>query len=359
MIAPVLTDRALNRALLARQMLLGRESHAVVDAVHRLAGMQGQAPLAPYVGLWSRLREFEPGALAQAQERRQLVRATLMRGTVHLVAAEDALEWRTLMEPAIRRGFAGGFKKRLTAEDEERAISLGRELLTEAPLTRVELRRRFRERWPQSDDDAMAYAVSYLLPTAQPTPRGVWGRAQNAVQLTLLDSWLGRPLHATPSIDATVLRYLRAFGPASVNDVQTWSGLTGLREVIERLSPRLRVFTSEHGEALHDLPDAPRPDAELPAAPRFLPEYDNVLFSHRDRRRIIDTTRSVPLPPGFGAREGTFLVDGHLRGAWRARAGVLRIEPYAPVDDATAMDLVAEGGRLADFLDAPEVELSE
>ncbi|WP_309103958.1 winged helix DNA-binding domain-containing protein [Microbacterium sp.] len=355
--APQLTDRALNRALLARQLLLERGAHDVVDTVRLLAGMQGQAPLAPYVGLWSRLDGFEPDALAQALEERRLVRATLMRGTVHLVTAEDALLLRPLTEPAIERGFRGGFTKRLSADEENRALALGRELLAAAPRTRAELRTLFRESWPELDHDAMAYAVSYLLPTVQPTPRGVWGKPQGAAQLALLDAWVGRPLEAEPSIDEVVLRYLAAFGPASVNDAQTWSGLTGLREVFERLSGKLEVFVSQHGDVLYDLPDAPRPDPETPAPPRFLPEYDNTLFSHRDRRRIIDGPRRVPLPPGFGAREGTFLVDGCLRGIWRVREGVMRIEPYAPVEDATAGALLVEGKRLAGFLDAPEVSL--
>ncbi|HWS49627.1 MAG TPA: winged helix DNA-binding domain-containing protein [Microbacterium sp.] len=356
--APVLTDGALNRALLARQLLLERHAHDVVDTVHLLAGMQGQAPLAPYVGLWSRLRGFDPGALADALEQRRLVRATLMRGTVHLVTAEDALMLRPLTEPAIARGFKGGFRKRLSVEDEGRALTLGRELLTAAPRTRAELRTRFRERWPELDHDAMAYAVSYLLPTAQPTPRGIWGKPQGAAELALLDAWVGRPLQAEPSIDEVVLRYLAAFGPASVNDVQAWSGLTGLREVVERLSPHLAMFASEHGEVLYDLPDAPRPDPETPAPPRFLPEYDNTLFSHRDRRRIIDTARRVPLPPGFGAREGTFLLDGRLRGTWRVEEDSLRISPYVIIDDATATGLLDEGRLLAEFLGAPEVSVA-
>lgn len=229
---------------------------------------------------------------------------------------------------------------------------LGRELLAAAPRTRAELRMLFSERWPDRDADAMAYAVSYLLPVVQPTPRGLWGRPQGQAQLALLEDWIGRLLDPAPSIDGIVLRYLAAFGPASVGDVQAWSGLTRLAEVLERLAPQLRLCASERGEVLYDIPDAPRPDEEMPVAPRFLPEYDNVLFAHRDRRRIIDIPHQVPLPPGNGAREGTFLSDGYFRGTWRIDGHELLVTPFASLDEAATVELLREGERLAAFLGA-------
>lgn len=353
MVVPVLSDRALNRALLARQSLLERSDTPVVDLIDRLVGMQGQAPLAPYVGLWSRLTGFAPADLAAPLEGRELVRATLMRGTVHLVTAEDALRLRPLTEPAIARGFRGGFSGRLTAEQEAEVVGLGEELLAEAPHTRSELRARFGERWPDRDADAMAYAVSYLLPTVQPTPRGVWGQKGRA-ELTLLTTWLGRSLEEHPSIDDIVMRYLGAFGPASVADAQTWSGLTGMREVFDRLEPRLRRFESEHGQPLYDLPDAPRPDPDTPAPARFLPEYDNALFSHYDRRRIVDPGRRIPLPPGIGAQMGTFLVDGRFAGTWRLERDVLRATPLAALTSSAATELTREGQSLLALVGPPD-----
>jgi hypothetical protein len=347
---PALSDRALNRALLARQLLIERSELSAVEVVRALVGMQGQAPLAPYVGLWSRIREFAPSALATALEERMLVRTTLMRGTVHLVTADDARLLRPLTEPAIARGFRAGFSRRLPVEQEREVVALGRELLAVAPRTRAELRTLFGERWPDRDAEAMAYAVSYLLPVVQPTPRGLWGRQQGQAQLALLDDWIGGSLDPAPSIDGVVLRYLAAFGPASVGDVQAWSGLTRLAEVLERLTPQLRLFASERGETLYDLPDAPRPDADVPVAPRFLPEYDNVLFAHRDRRRIIDVPSRVPLPPGNGAREGTFLSDGYFRGTWRMLGEELLVTPFAALDEDATLELRREGERLAAFL---------
>lgn len=351
----VLTPRALNRALLARQSLLERGDESVVGLVERLVGLQAQAPLAPYVGLWSRLRDFVPGDLATALEDRRLVRATLQRGTVHLVTAEDALGLRPLVEPAIERGFQAGFTRRLAPEEAGRAVDLGRALLEAGPRTRVELREEFGREFPELDADAMAYAVSYLLPTVQPTPRGLWGR-RDAARLTLLPAWLGRPL-AAASIDDVVRRYLGAFGPASVADVQTWSGLTRLGEVLERLRPELRVFASDDGRELFDLPDAPRPDADLPVPPRFLPEYDNVLFSHADRRRILDPGVRVPLPPGYGARAGTVLVDGRFRGTWRLDGDTLRVRPLKVWPGETG-PLAEEAAPLAAFLGVSAVDLA-
>ena len=344
-----LGSRALNRALLARQLLIERSDRDVTTAVTDLVGLQAQAPLAPYVGLWSRLSGFTPGELAECLERRGMVRATLMRGTVHLVTADDALRLWPLMEPAISRGFRAGFSQRLTHEQAQEVIALGRELLEQAPRTRAELRERFRAEWPHQDADAMAYAVSYLLPTVQPTPRGIWGQRGRA-ELTLLTSWLDRPIVAAPSIDEVVLRYLSAFGPASVKDVQTWSGLTRLSEVVDRLAPRLQTFTSELGQRLYDLPDAPRPHPDTPVPPRFLPEYDNVLFSHHDRTRIAERGRRIPLPPGHGARAGTILLDGFFAGTWRLADGGIHVTPHDRLGDAHGADLEHEGRRLLGLL---------
>jgi hypothetical protein len=203
----------------------------------------------------------------------------------------------------------------------------------------------------------MAYPVSYLLPTMQPTPRGIWGQRGRS-ELTLLTSWLDRPLAGSPSIDEVVLRYLNAFGPATVKDVQAWSGLTGLHEVLDRLAPQLRVFKSEQGQELHDLPDAPRPDPDTPVPPRFLPEYDNVLFSHHDRTRITEPGRRIPLPPGLGARAGTILLDGYFRGTWKLENDALRIDSHGPLSDTIAARLNHEGKQLLAFLGTAHLVVS-
>ncbi len=180
-------------------------------------------------------------------------------------------------------------------------------------------------------------------------PRGIWGATGKATWTTT-EAWLGRPLATEPTPDELVVRYLAAFGPASVNDMQAWSGLTRLREATERLRPRLAAFRDEAGNELLDLPDAPRPDPDTPAPPRFLPEYDNVLFAHADRSRIIADDRRPPLFAGDGGVLGTVLVDGFLRGTWRLTHGpgtaTLRIQPFTRLSATDAAAVADEGARL-------------
>ncbi len=352
----VLSPRALDRALLARQMLIERHTVSTVTAIERLVGLQSQAPLAPYVGLWSRLHAFDPDTLATTLVERTVVRATLMRATVHLVTAGDALALRPWIEPVVRRGFASSpFARQIAGIDLEQLVSAGRDLLDERPRTNVELGRELSRRWPSYDPASMATAVAYLSPLVQVPPRGVWGTSGPAARAPMT-SWLGRGLEQDPSPDAIVLRYLGAFGPATVRDAQAWSGMTRLRDVFERLRPSLITFQDDRGREVFDLPDAPRPDPDTPVPIRFLPEYDNILIGHADRSRIIPPGRSIPLLPGNGAKQGTVLVDGMLAGIWRTRIGTsaatLTIEPFAPIPDRERVDLDEEGTRLLAFIAA-------
>ncbi|GAA4419683.1 winged helix DNA-binding domain-containing protein [Actinokineospora soli] len=346
----VLTPRALNRATLARQLLLDRADLPAVTAVSQLAGLQGQAPDAPYVGLWSRLRDFRPDDLAKPLADREVVRSLLMRGTVHLVTAEDCLSLWPTISPVLERGLRGHYANDIAALDLPAVVVAGRALLAERPLTRPELGKALAARWPGANPTAVSYAVSYLVPTVQVTPRGLWRQSGPAAHTTV-EAWLGRPVGAGMPLDDLVLRYLAAFGPATVADAQAWSGLTRLKEVFTRLRPHLRVFHDVNGKELFDLPDAPRPDPDTPAPPRFLPEYDNTLLSHADRTRVIPDARRVPLPPGNGGRCGTLLVDGEFRGTWSVeRDG----DTATLVVDAADQDAIAEeGARLLHFL-APD-----
>lgn len=346
----VLSQRALNRALLARQMLLQRWQMPAAAAVERLVGMQAQSPNAPYFGLWTRLDGFRPDELAQLINDRSLVRTSLMRTTLHLVTAEDCLTLRPLLQPMLERGFATGspFARRIAGIDLPALLAAGRELLEEQPRTVAALGTLLQARWPDYDATSLAHAVRYVVPLLQVPPRGIWGAGGQAA-FTTVASWLGRPLDPNPSPDAMVLRYLAAFGPATVNDIQAWCWLTRLRAVVERLRPRLRTFRDERGQELFDLPDAPRPDPETPAPPRFLPEYDNVLLSHAERGRIIAASYSSRV-----FTRGALLVDGFVCGAWTIKrqgrgAATLLIELFEPlaVPDRAAVE--EEGTRLLTF----------
>ena len=358
----MLGPRALNRATLVRQWLLQRQPSSAEAAIEHLVGMQAQAPLSPYVGLWSRLDAFRPESLSAAILERRAVRTSLMRSTVHLVTARDALTLRPLLQPVLSRGFRGSpFGQRVRDVDLAEIRKAGLELLNERPRTRSELAPLLAERWPDIHPDSLVYAISYLEPLVQVPPRGVWG-ASGPPRWGSMTGWLGRALDDDPSPDEIVMRYLAAFGPATVMDVQAWSGLTRLRTVVDRLRPRLETFRDDRGRELFDLPDAPRPDPETPAPVRFLPEYDNVLLGYADRSRIIPAGRRIPLPPGNGATMGTLLLDGMFGATWRiSRAGsraTLSIEPFGPVSAAERAGILDEGAGLLAFAAAghdPEI----
>jgi DNA glycosylase AlkZ-like len=354
-VAPVLTNRALNRALLARQLLLERVPASVEATVERLVGMQAQVPTDPYVALWSRLEGFRPAELERLIEDRAAVRGPLMRTTLHLVTARDFLVLRPVMQPVLERGFMTGspFGRRLAGIDLDAVLAYGREMIEKRPRTTAELGKLLHERWPDHDAAALAYAVRYLVPVIQVPPRGLWKTSSQAAWTTA-ESWLGRTLSGE-SPETVVLRYLAAFGPATVMDVQAWSWLTRLRSVVDGLRPRLRAFRDEAGHELFDLPDAPRPDPDTLAPARYLPDFDNILIGYADWTRIIDAERRHRVFGVNGVVRGTVLVDGVVRGMWRIlqrapdRPAAVQIEPFGRLTDADEAELIAEGERLLAF----------
>lgn len=356
---PVLDRRALGRALLERQLLLSRARRSAADTVAHLVGIQAQAPLAPYVGLWTRLDGFGHGDLAGLINDRAAVRVALMRGTVHLVTAEDCLFLRPLMQPLLDRALRSGFGRNLTPEELDRITTAGRALVEERPLTFEQLGAALGEHWPGTAPTALAQVVRARVPLVQVPPRGIWG-CGGAAAHTSAEAWLGRPLSDTASPEAMAVRYLAAYGPATVKDLQTWSGLTRLREVIERLRPRLRVFRDEHGGELFDLPDAPRPAPDTPAPPRFLPPYDNLLRSHADRTRVISEEHRARLATPNDAPRPVFLIDGFVRGTYAITqnqdTATLTIEHFAPLRGSDIDALTREGARLLAFAAAEQVD---
>jgi hypothetical protein len=347
----VLGRRALNRALLERQMLLRRRRVPVLDAVERLVGLQAQVPRDPYVALWSRLDRFRPGALAEPIADRRAVRMGLLRATLHLVTARDALSFRPVIDPVIQRTLhtQSPFGRRLVGLNVEELKTVATELLEERPRTRAELGPLLTERWPDHDAASLSYAVTYLLPLVQVTPRGIWGQTGRSA-FTTVEHWLGRPLGRETQPDNIVLRYLGVFGPSTPADVQGWSGLQAVREVLERLRPSLRTLLDERGCELFDVPGAPLPDPDTPAPVRFLPEYDNVLLGHADRSRIVAPEARLWAEIGWG----TVLVDGFTAARWKLErekdAATLRIEPLRGLSRADKAQIAPEGARLIAFL---------
>jgi hypothetical protein len=348
--AEVLSRRGLNRALLARQSLLERQAGPALAMVEHLVGLQAQAPFPPYYGLLARLDGFQPEDLATLLVSRDVVRIALMRGTIHLVTADDAVWLRPLIQPVLDRALASNFAKRLPGVDLAAVAEAGQALTTEDPLTFAELGELLTQDWPGQPADALAQVVRARVPLVQVPPRAVWGKSGLA-RHTPADVWLGRPLADRPSLEVMVERYLAAFGPASVLDVQAWSGLTRLRDVIDPMRDRLRVFADEQGRELLDLPDAPRPGPDVSAPARLLPEYDNIILSHDDRTRIMADPDRRDLFKLLNVFPGSVLLDGFVAGMWRVKrakgTATVTAELFRPrVSARDKNEIAAEAGRL-------------
>jgi hypothetical protein len=340
----VITIRGLNRATLHRQLLLERAARSAYDTIEHLVGMQAQEPFSAYYGLWSRLAAFDPAELAALLQDRRAVRAPLHRATIHLVTDADHGRIEPLLRDLLRRRFASSpFRSVLDGFDADEFREAAAALLAETPRTRSELASLLASRWPELDAESLGYAVTYLLPVVQVPPRGVWGRSGRA-SWTTAASWLG-PAGEAADVESLVRRYLAAFGPASVKDVQTWCGLTRLRPVIERMG--LRVLRDERGRELFDIPDGTLPDPDTPAPVRFLPEFDDLLLGHDDRTRVIsdeDYRRGIVI-----GGKPTLLVDGFVHGTWAVSPAGLEVRVFRPLTRSQRAQAEEEGARLLEF----------
>ncbi|REE97241.1 winged helix DNA-binding domain-containing protein [Thermomonospora umbrina] len=347
----VLGLRALNRATLERQALLGRSGVSPLEMVTRLVAVQGQEANAPYIGLWTRLQVFRREELTELLCDRRVVRSSLLRGTQHLTVADDYPWLRALVQPLIERIRRSGFGRATEGIDPGELAKVTRELLRGRTLTRPEVGRLLAERYPGRDVTALGWSAQCLVPLVHRPPNGTWGKG-GATPFTLAEEWIGRPLEETPSVEELIRRYLAAFGPATVKDVQVWSGLTRLAERVEGMRGELRTFRDEAGRELFDLPDAPLPDGDVPAPVRFLPEFDNLVVGHADRTRLMPDEHRRRVITGSWVR-ATFLVDGFVRGVWdigddgdRATLTLRQYERLAPADREA---LAEEGLRLLAF----------
>jgi hypothetical protein len=356
--APLLTRRALNRTLLGRQLLLERVARPAESVIEHLVGMQAQEPIDPYVGLWSRIDGFDPQELSTLIEERRAVRGSTLRTTLHLMTARDFLSLRPVLQDVLERAWRSSpFARDLVGLDLAEVVAAGRELVEGEPLTTAQLAKALASRWPDRVPNSLAYASRFLLPLVQVPPRGLWGKKAGP-KATTAQVWLGQPLGTETAADDAVLRYLAAFGPATVADIRIWSWLTGLRAVVDRLRARLRTFRDEAGRELLDVEDGVLVDPDMPAPIRLLPQYDNIFLSHDDRSRILIEKMTVP----DLIWRGGVMVDGFVSGAWRIRRekerATMTIELVTPLSGASLVELEEEASRLFAFL-AAEVEMRD
>ena len=342
-----LSQRALNRALLERQHLLRRRKASAASEIEHLVAMQAQVPNSPYVGLWTRVEGFQPDHLSDLISRRRAVRLGIMRNTLHLMTSHDCLALRPLFQTLLERTLQSSpFGRNLVGLDHGALIAEAERLMKAKPCTLAALGAALHQRWPDREATSLAYAIRHLVPLIQVPPRGLWGKSAQATWTTA-KLWLGRPLVAKPSVERLIPRYLAAFGPATLADFSAWSGLTGLRTVVEKLRPKLRTFRDDRGRELFDVVDGPLPDPDTPAPPRFLPEFDNLVLGHDDRTRVIAFEHR------YVVFNGTFLVDGFVAGIWtikRQRDGVtLTVSSFKPLRKPDRAGLADEGERLLIF----------
>lgn len=346
----ILTLHELNRSTLVRQLLLERASLPALDALKHLIALQSQLPNPPYIGLWTRLHSFECSELVDLLENKQVVRATMMRATLQLMTAEDYSLLRSALQPAMARSLSAFFGKQAQQLPVDRFVDAARDYVQVQPRTFIEIRARLAELFPDVDPALLAYAVRMHLPLVQVPPGGFWDFTGSPA-MTLASTWLERPLAvAEKGLHRLILRYLAAYGPATVKDLQTWSGLTGLKDVVKACKPVLRTFRDEQGNELLDLIDAPLPDASTPVPPRFLPEFDNLLLAYADRRRIIADEYRSSVFLTVGRVRATFLIDGFVSGTWKIeqarKTARLLIEPFKPLATGVRTELIEEGERL-------------
>jgi hypothetical protein len=335
-------------------MLLVRQTRSAAETIAHLVGMQAQIPTDPYYGLWTRLVDFNPRELSDLIADRKAVRLAMMRSTIHLVTARDCLQLRPVVQSVQDRVLfkSSPFGRQIVDMDIDALVAAGRAIVDEQPRTMAALGKLLQERWPDRDRTSMAYGIRAFAPLVQVPPRGLWDK-RGQTTLTTAEHWLGQPLAADDSPDELILRYLGAFGPATVGDAQYWSGLTGLKAAFERLRPRLVTYRDERGRELFDLPDAPRPDPDVPAPPRFLPQYDNVLIGHDDRARVADDDLKRLQFVIDNRYPGTILIDGFLAGiwiiTWERKTATIQIRTFAPLSKEESVTLEEEANRLLEF----------
>lgn len=348
-----LTNLELNRALLARQLLLARAPVGPVEAFRQLVALQAQQPRPPFIALWARLEAFQPAALSDLLRSRRVVRATSLRGTLHFLETEDYRATRAAIQPVLTAGMQSILKQRGAAFDIAAVVASARQHFARQPQTFEDLRTTLMAEFPSVDERAMGYAVRMSLPLCMVPDDTIYAYGADTA-FALASEWLGLAVPEDDRLPELLLRYLAAFGPASVQDAQCWTGLGKLKPVFDALRPKLAVYRDGKGKELFDLPGAPLPDAATPAPVRLLPGFDSVILGHHDRSRIMAeehrplvTTKNLQVLP-------TVLVDGFVAGTWdvtiRKTVVTVEVKPFRPFPAKVKKAVETESAALVRFL---------
>lgn len=350
-----LSARELNRALLARQGLLKRRRIGIAEAIHACGGLQSQEPKDPHVALWSRVSGFRGEQLHAAAQRREIVRGSYLRSTIHTVASNDYRVFRPLLQAVIDRELETAHWRSISGGFEGGQVEpLARALMATAPMSAQALGEALLPHFPNAQKAGLGHWVRTRLPLAVVPSDDRWGYPRPP-RFVPAEQWLQQAL-VPASLAELLLHGIAAIGPASSADLRSWSGLRGIKPVLESLRPQLQVFHDESGRELLDLADAPRPRANTPAPVRFLPEYDNVFLSHDERSRILppEHGRHFTLAKN-GRRLRAVLVDGFVRAGWshacdKGRASI-EVRSFERFDAATREQLENEADSLLHFLE--------
>lgn len=346
-----ISQRQLNRTLLSRQMLLGPVSLKTDKAVERLVAVQAQVASPPYFGLWARVASFEPSQLMSLRDSGKVLRAPLLRSTLHWVTATDYRWIRPVIQPALEKAWQGFFGVRKSGIEVEPLCEVARGILRDGPISLSALSDELLREFPSWNKEAMEYGVRTHLPLVQVSPAGSWkGGTAARYQLVAVDQ-------AADSA-RLVRRYLAAFGPATARDVAAWAGFTSIGKA---LPDDLIEYQDEAGRVLYDLPGQEIVDGDFPAPIRFVAEYDNLVLSHADRSRIVPEVHRKKVLLTAGRVCATVLIDGFVAGVWKLERDKkllrLKVELFAEPSKKLRKELDQEGAKLMAFAEAHELDV--
>lgn len=349
-----LSRRRLNRATLARQLLLERERVPVAEAVRRIVALQAQEPASPYLALWNRLRDFDPADLDAAFRSFEVVKATLMRVALHAVAADDRPVFRRAMRPTLRGAGLNDRRFRSTGLSADDADELVEAVVAfaERPRTRQEIEEHVARRLGEPPEPGVWRALRMIAPLVHAPADPPWSFGRTARFVAPPDA--GRPVDPVEGTRRLIVRYLAAFGPASRRDFAQYAMLrqSDARPAWDALEGELATFDGPDGARLYDVPDAPLPDEDAPAPPRLLPMWESVLLAHADRSRVIPEAYRPQVIRRNGDVLPTVLVDGEVAGVWRQLDGGIEVTAFHELADDAWDGIEREAGALKALLAA-------